>query len=238
MGLSYARVAKDEAKERVLCAARARRAFAVFTPGATVAAEAQRDACLLALLSEADLLLADGVGVSLAARLAGEGKIETVRGIELAEDLLAAAAREGLRVFFYGGREGVAVHAAAAMRRRYPNLLIRCASGYGKDPMDDVLAFSPHLLFVCLGVPRQEAYIAKNAARFSCACLGLGGSFDVWSGSVRRAPRALTRMGLEWLWRTLFDVRRVSRLLPLPLYFGKCAAVGVRKLLHKPQKTR
>ncbi len=236
LSLRYARVTEDEAIKKVLCEARARRAFAVFTPGATVAARAETDTRLLALLSRADLLLADGVGVSLAARLAGEGRIETVRGIELGERLLAYAAKEGLRVFFYGGKEGVAVRAAAAVRKKYPSISIRCASGYGKDPAPDILAFRPHLLFVCLGVPRQEAYIARNASRFSSACLGLGGSFDVWAGDARRAPCALRTAGLEWLWRTALDVRRVRRLLPLPVYFGKCAAAGVKKLLHKSQK--
>ena len=236
LSLSYRRLSPDEAKKTVLRAARAGEGLSVFTPGAAVAARAEREGHLLSLLQRGDLLLADGVGTRLAARLAGEGVLSVVRGIELGESLLSAAAKEGLRVFFYGGKRGVAVRAAAAVRKKYPTLEIRCADGYGENPARDILAFSPHLLFVCLGFPRQEAYIARYKDCFCCPCLGLGGSFDVWSGDLSRAPRALRRLGLEWLWRTALEPKRAVRLLPLPLYFLRCAATGMKKLLHKRQK--
>ena len=238
LSLTYARLSPEEAKERVLCAAREGKHLSVFTPGATVAAKAEKDGALRALLESGDLILADGVGCRLAARFAREGRLSVVRGIELGEALLDEAEREGLRVFFYGGRKGVAVRAAAAVRKKHPSLEIRCADGYGEDPLNDILAFSPHLLFVCLGSPRQELYIVRRKQALSCACLGLGGSFDVWSGDLARAPRFLRLMGLEWLWRTLLEPKRICRLLPLPAYFLKCADKGLTKLLHKRQKSR
>ena len=236
LSLTYDAVTLAKATDAVLASARERRRLCVFTPGATVGAAAERDASLRTLLSHADLLLADGVGVSLASRLAGAGGIKTVRGISLGEAVLRRGGREGLRVFFYGGREGVAARAAEHWKKQYPRLVFATASGYGEAPTEEILAFSPDILFVCLGVPRQEAYIAENVARFSFPCLALGGSLDVWSGKVRRAPRVLQRMGLEWLWRTLLEPRRVGRLLPLPAYFARCTVAGIKKLLRKRQK--
>ena len=236
LSLSYDCLALKEATDAVLAAAREGRSLCVFTPGATVGAAAMRDKELRSLLSRADLLLADGVGVSLASRLAKEGKIETVRGISLGEEVLRRGGREGLRVFFYGGREGVAARAAENWRRRYPRLVFGTAHGYGEEPTEKILAFAPDVLFVCLGVPRQERYACENAARFSFPVLALGGSLDVWSGDLLRAPRVFQKMGLEWLWRVLLEPRRARRLLPLPAYFLSCAAAGVKKLLRKRQK--
>lgn len=236
LSLFYDALSLPEARDAVLRAARERRFFAVFTPCATVAAAAERDGALLSLLLSGDLLLADGVGVSLASRLAGEGRLRTVRGIELGEALFPFAEREGLRVFFYGGKEGVARRAAENIKGRYPSLVIGCASGYGEEPTEKIRAFSPNILFVCLGVGRQEAFIAKNARRLPFACLGLGGSLDVWSGEVRRAPRVLRTVGLEWLWRTALRPSRIKRLLPLPAYFCKCVGAHAKKLLRKCQK--
>lgn len=236
LSLEYDAVTLSEATKAVLSAAKEKRALRVFTPGATVAAAAEKDRELLSLLLRADLLLADGVGVALASRLAGEGKTETVRGIALGEEVLAEAGRAGLRVFFYGGREGVAERAAEKWKARYPRLFFATASGYGVDPTEEILAFSPDILFVCLGVPRQEAYILKNAESLCCPSLALGGSLDVWSGDVLRAPRIFQKMGLEWLWRTALEPWRAKRLLPLPAYFYRCASVGFKKLLRKRQK--
>ena len=124
LSMNYDALSMREACDAVLAAAREGRALKVFTPCATVAAAAERDGALLSLLLKGDIVLADGVGVSLASLLAGEGRLRTVRGIELGEALLPLAAREGLRVFFYGGREGVARRAAENIKGRYPSLVI------------------------------------------------------------------------------------------------------------------
>jgi len=238
LSLGYSTLSLEEAAVLVLRAAREGRALSVFTPGATVAAAAQKDGTLLSLLKQADLLLPDGVGCALASRLAGAGELGTVAGIELAERLLSLAAKEGMRIFFYGGKGGVALRAAERMLRKYPNLKIACADGYGEDPIEKITAFRPQLLFVCLGFPRQERWIASHKPILSCPALGLGGTFDVWSGDLRRAPPLIRRMGLEWLWRTLRQPRRLARLLPLPRYFAACARAGALRFLQNFQKKR
>lgn len=238
LSLDYSALTLEETAALILRAAREGRALSVFTPGATLAAAAQRDTALLSLLKQADLLLPDGVGCSLASRLAGAGRLKAIAGIELAERLLSLAAKEGMRIFFYGGKGGVALRAAERMLRKYPNLKIACADGYGEDPAAEIAAFRPQLLFVCLGFPRQERWIVSHQPILSCPALGLGGTLDVWSGDLRRAPRFFRLAGLEWLWRTVRQPRRFTRLLPLPRYFSACARAGTRRFLQNFQKKR
>ena len=89
-----------------------------------------------------------------------------------------------------------------------------------------------------MGFPRQEEWIVQNANKLPSVriFMGLGGSLDVWAGEVRRAPRLLRTLGLEWLWRTALEPSRAKRLLPLPAYFYRCLGAGARKLLRKCQK--
>lgn len=221
-GLSYFGEGCDAALAAAVAACREGRPFAVFTPGATVAARAAREASLSSLLRRADLLLPDGKGVSLAARLCGSGRLSAVAGIDFAERLMARMAEEGGRVFLYGGREGVAARAAERLGEKYPALLFRVADGYGEDPWERAAAHRPQIVCVGLGVPRQEAWIAENKHRVGGVMIGVGGALDVWSGDKRRAPALLRRAGLEWAWRTLLEPKRFPRLLPLPRYYLTC----------------
>lgn len=226
MGLSYYDGSLLHALRYCERAACDRIPTAVFTPGATVAARADRDATLFSLLQRADLLLPDGMGCLLAARLSGVSLHARIAGIDFAERLLALTEGASPRVFFYGGRAGVAERAAARMRARYPGLIISSADGYGEEPCSRIAAFRPHITCVCLGAGRQEAWIDQNKEAIGGVLLGLGGALDVWAGDVRRAPRPLQRAGLEWAWRTLLAPRRIPRLFPLPAYFYKCLRVG------------
>ena len=207
-------------------AALSRTPTAVFTPGATLAARAERDAAFLALLQRADLLLPDGRGCLLAARLCGSSLRMSLAGIDLAEAVFRVTESLSPRVFFYGARPGVAERAAAHMRARYPGLILSAVDGYGADPVARIAAFCPHIVCVCLGAGKQEAWIDQNKTRVGGLLLGLGGAFDVWAGDKRRAPRCFRRAGLEWAWRTALEPRRFVRLLPLPAYFWKCLRVG------------
>ena len=200
----------------------ARTPFAVFTPGATVAARAAKSPKLLALLREGDLILPDGVGCSLAARLAGYPSLARIAGIDFAEALFAASSPYTPRIFLYGGREGVAARAAARLRERYPWLILAHTDGYGDDPYKRISAFCPHITCVCLGAERQERWISTHKNEVGGVLMGLGGSLDVWSGDLHRAPLLLRRTGLEWAYRTLREPRRIPRLFPLPAYFAKC----------------
>lgn len=224
-GLAFFGGSLSDAVRLALPHLRSRRPFAVFTPGATVAARAAREESLFALLSRAELLLPDGKGICLAARLSGADALHRIAGIDFAEALFDACAPRETRVFLYGGEAEVAERAAASLREKYPHLIFAVADGYGEDPVERVRAFLPQIVCVCLGAGRQEAWIEANKAQVGGVLIGLGGSLDVWAGDKRRAPRLLQRMGLEWAWRTALEPKRVLRLLPLPRYFLRCLTV-------------
>ena len=151
-------------------------------------------------------------------------------GIEFAEALLATAPRP-YRLFLLGARPGIATKAGRFLEKRYPHVRI-CGmqDGYYAPEMAHavataVRAAAPDLLFVCLGSPRQEEWIAIH--RPPCLAIGLGGALDVWSGEIKRAPRVFREYGMEWLWRT---ARQPSRLARMPAL----AAFSARVLLHAP----
>ncbi len=194
----------------------------VVTPNALMLDACRRDASLSALLSRADLSLADGKGLLLAARLQGTPLPCRVAGISFGEALLARAAREGLRVFLLGGSKGVAARAAIRLKQRHPALAV-CGThdGYFEKTgtandrvLASVRAARPDILFVCFGFPLQERWIAANLSHLHGVRViaGLGGSLDVWSGDLARAPAWVSSVGLEWAWRMLRQPRRLKSL--------------------------
>ena len=193
----------------------ARRPAAIYTPNAEMACRAARSTAFSDLLNSADLLLPDGVGIQLAARMQGVS-LPRMPGIDFAEALLQSAPHSGYRLFLLGAAPGVARAAARRLTARYPHITI-CGiqDGYFAPEMAHAVACTirqaaPDLLFVCLGSPRQEEWIAMH--RPPCPALALGGALDVWSGRVRRAPQPVQRAGMEWLWRTLHQPARIKRL--------------------------
>ncbi len=235
--LVYRDIGVHEAAEYIRKAAKEQRFLAVFTPGAVAAAKAEREKETHHILSRGDLILPDGVGCRIAARLSGKKLRHVTPGIEVGEALMRLGNRDGMRVFLYGGREGVARDAAKRLSERFPRLVLATANGYGSSPLEEILRFRPHFLLVCLGFPKQENWILAHKERLSFPCLALGGSLDVYAGRLRRAPLFFRRMGLEWVWRTAREPKRIGRLLPLPRYFLGCARDGIRHLLQNFQKS-
>lgn len=198
----------------------------VFTPNADTVDRCRRDktGALRRVFASASLSVPDGIGIVWASRTLGTPLTERVAGIELGERLLALAAENGIPVCFLGGRDGIADEAAKRMRLRLPSLKIAYTHHgfFDKDGDEsaDVLRLigesGAKLLFVCFGAPSQEEWIHKNASALEKAgvlcAVGLGGSLDVWSGSVRRAPSFLRSLGLEWLYRSLSRPSRIGRI--------------------------
>ena len=202
----------------------------VVTPNALMVEKCRKDPQKAELLNRASLSLADGVGIQWAARRQGTPIRARIAGIEFGERLLAYAAQNGLLVFLLGGGEGVAELAANRLTARYPGLCI-CGTYWGYfDPFgeDDqrlisvLCATCPDVLLVCMGFPLQEEWIAEHLERLSSlqVIAGLGGSLDVWAGKLRRAPRWISRIGLEWAWRIALEPRKRLSQLPLLLRFG------------------
>lgn len=209
----------------------------VFTPNPTMLTRGARDPSFAATLKKADIRLPDGFGVCLGARLFGHGRLERVAGIDMGMRMLALASRQGYRVYFLGGKKGVAEKAAAHLKRRFPSLVI-CGTqdGYFTDEgktLEAIRAASPDILYVCLGSPVQEQFIARNALSLPSVSLfmGLGGSLDVWSGNKSRAPYLMQVSGLEWLWRMAHEPKRVREIPMIAHFFVLLAAEKGRELV-------
>lgn len=173
--------------------------------------------------SRATLLIADGVGLVLAGRILRLPRIPRVTGVGLFETLIGVAEAGGKRVFLYGAAAHVVSRAGEILRQRYPGLCIAGTQhGYERD-MEKVAAAieraRPDYLFVALGSPRQEKWIAAHLDRLPVRlAMGVGGTFDVLTGNVRRAPVFMQKLGLEWLYRLLSQPARAGRMANLPRF--------------------
>jgi len=186
---------------------------------------AQRDPRLLAALRSSALLVPDGIGVVLASRLLGLGRMERVPGSELMPRICEIAARRGVGIYLFGAAPEVNEKAAAVLRERYPRLQVAGRHhGYVAEVdmeriVADINASCAAILFLALGSPRQELWMGRYLARLNVRlCQGVGGTFDVIAGTVKRAPRAFIELHLEWLYRLLRNPRRLLRQTALPMF--------------------
>jgi N-acetylglucosaminyldiphosphoundecaprenol N-acetyl-beta-D-mannosaminyltransferase len=170
---------------------------------------------------KADLVVADGASLLFAARVFGRALKERVAGVDLFESLCARTAPAKLRVFFLGGRPGSADSAATQLRKRYPgfNVQTHCPSfGFEKNPAEldriesVIRTFRPHIVFVGFGAPKQEYWIHEHGRKIGAnVYIGIGGSFELVGGVVKRAPQWIQGLGFEWLYRLCREPRRLWR---------------------------
>jgi N-acetylglucosaminyldiphosphoundecaprenol N-acetyl-beta-D-mannosaminyltransferase len=234
---------QNEAMEAILRFARDKSGALIVTLGTEMVVYAQHDAAFREVLNASALSLCDTVGVLTVARQRGAALHERVTGVELVERLCQRAAKEGLPVYFFGGAEGVAADAAAILEVRFPGLMVAgTRNGFFSSEeegaiVDAIRASGAQILFVGLGSPRQELWLARNLSATGCgAGIGIGGSFDVISGRVKRAPMIYRRFGLEWLYRLMREPQRFRRQLALPYFVWLVALdrLGVRKQKGTP----
>ncbi len=195
----------------------------VVTLNAEMTMQAEQNPRLGDIIRQAELVIPDGAGIVLYLKWLGHA-IPRCPGIELAEALLAAFGRLGLGpICFFGGAPGVADRAAESLTARYPELAIATVQNGYLTPADEpaflqhLQTSQPRLILVGLGVPRQELWIAQH--RHLCPqaiWIGVGGSFDIWSGTKTRAPEWLRNNHLEWTYRLYQEPWRWKRMLALP----------------------
>ena len=213
-----------------------RRGAYVVTPNTEIVLAARKNRALRAALDAAALSLPDGAGVLIASRILKTPIAERIAGIDFAEALLARMEKQGKSVFLLGAKPGVAERAAEALRESCPGLVI-AGTEDGFRGMNDEAALigrinarSPDLLLVCLGSPKQELWMHRNAPRLKVGLMaGLGGALDVFAGDVKRSPEILRKCGLEWLYRLLLQPRRIGRCLALPLIVPAAIAERIRR---------
>jgi len=224
------------ASDRILEFAQRGAGAQVVTLGTEMIVYAQRDAGFKQVVNQSALSLCDTIGLLLVARLRGSRLRRRVTGVELIEDVCETAAGRGLSIFLLGGAAGVADSAAGALRRRYPAVLIAGTQhGYFADSQSEqvaqqIAASGAAILLAGLGFPRQEFWLARYLAATRCGVgVGVGGSFDVISGQVKRAPGVWQRFGLEWLYRLISEPHRWRRQLALPQFVWLVLADSIRR---------
>lgn len=186
---------------------------------------AQGDNKLLEQLRGANLLIPDGIGVVLAARLLGLGYAERVPGSELMPKICERAASKGYTVFLFGANQEVNARVVTTLQDRYPGIRIT-GSHHGyvtEEEMPSVIAYinkcEADILFVALGSPNQEIWMSRYLHGLNVkVCQGVGGTFDVIAGRVKRAPVAFRSLHLEWFYRLLSQPSRIFRQTALPMF--------------------
>ena len=217
------------------------RPHTVFTPNPEILLLARRDHAYASVLNGADLAPPDGTGVALVESIRARRRVRRWPGVDIGAELLRLAAARGDVVVLLGGRRGSAERAANRWRSSLPGLRIETlgsdvtfredgrAAGAGLDQelVERVNAHAPAVVLVGLGAPKQERWIADHAERLPSArvLVGVGGAFDMWGGTLRRAPGWMHALGLEWLWRLALEPARLPRMARATLVFPVLALV-------------
>ncbi|MBR1680691.1 WecB/TagA/CpsF family glycosyltransferase [bacterium] len=175
------------------------------------------------ILNEAELVIPDGIGIKIGLKINGIN-IQRITGIGFARALIEDAAKNSIPIALVGAKPSVIEKVQVKLKEEFPDLnIVYAHDGYFKENSElheDLKTSAPKILFVAMGVPKQEEFIYELKSILpSTLMIGIGGSFDVWSGEVQRAPEIWQKLGLEWLYRTIKQPERFKRIFPtLPLF--------------------
>ncbi len=223
LGVQYDNITMEEAIAAGRAFLTGTKAAYCVTPNAEMAYEAIHDENFRHVLNSADLVLPDGAGVVLGAKILKTPLKQKVAGIEFAQNMLHIYEELGSRLYLLGSKPGVAELAAQKMLEKHPNLKIcGTADGYFKDE-DEVIRrineAGADALYVCLGAPKQEYFMFRHRNELNVRLMaGLGGTLDGIAGTVKRAPKWMIKLQLEWLYRLIKEPRRLGRMMRLPKF--------------------
>ena len=223
MGLQFDNITMVEAMDAAKALLQGEHAARVVTPNAEIAYEALHDENMRTLLNSAELMLPDGAGVVLASKILKTPLKQKVAGVDFADGLLGVLETTGQSLYLLGSKPGIGELAAQKMMQKHPRLRIAgIADGYFQDEapvIDKINASGADVLFVCLGAPKQEQFMARHQKALHVKLMaGLGGTLDSFAGTVKRAPKWMIRCNLEWLYRLIKEPKRFGRMLRLPKY--------------------
>lgn len=223
LGVGFDNVTMEEAVQRGLDLIHSGGTHYVVTPNPEIVEVCRENSAAMSAVNGADLVIADGIGVIKGAAMLGTPLKEKVPGIEFAAKLMEKMAAERLSLFLLGAKPGVAETAAKRLEAQYPGLkLVGFHDGYFQEDapvVEEIHASGADVVFVCLGAPKQELWMARNGAETGGKLLcGLGGSLDVFAGVAERAPKFWTEHGLEWFYRLCKEPKRIGRMMKLPLF--------------------
>lgn len=205
----------------------------IVTPNPEMVMAAEKDKEFLEILNKADLTVPDGFGLILASHYLRRPLEERVTGVDLMLDICRLAEQKKCSVFFLGGDEGVAKKTTDTLQKKIPQLKIAGAESGGiinnqeltisnQQLLEKINNTKPDILFVAFGAGKQEKWIVYNSKNLSTVkiAMGVGGAFDFISGKIKRAPRSIQKIGLEWLWRLFMQPKRWKRILTATIKFS------------------
>jgi len=225
LGVRIDRVNLTDAQNKVLDFLKEDKLHMIFTPNSEIIMAVQKDQHLMDVLNNADMLIADGIGVVYASKILGKPLPERVAGFDLASRLIPILANNHYSLYIFGGAPGVAEIAKAKLEEKNPGLrIVGVHDGYfdsqkEQEIINDINSKKPDVLFVCLGAPKQEKWIYEHREQLHVkVCMGIGGSVDVFAGKAKRAPEIYQKLGLEWFYRLMKEPWRYKRMLALPKF--------------------
>lgn len=206
----------------------------VVTPNAEIMHMCIKEPQVRQAVCAADLIVPDGIGVVLAAKIMKKPLQEKVAGIDLAANLLGELEKKGKKLFLLGAKPGVAKAAAAKMTEIHPRLQIAgMHDGYFEEDgpvIAQINQSGADALFVCLGAPKQEMWMNRYRDQIQThLMMGLGGVLDVYAGNVKRAPDLFVKLGLEWFYRLLKQPSRLGRMMKLPAFLIRAMAARLSR---------
>lgn len=229
LGVSISNVTMNEARNKVKEFVKSDKFHSIYTPNPEIVMLAKNDPEFHQILEGADLVVPDGIGVVIASKIKKNPLPERVAGYDLVQNTMQDAVKEGYKYYFFGSKPGISEEAAVKMRETYPGIeIVGTRNGYFKpedeaEIIADINASGANILLVALGAPKQEKWIEANKHLMPNVrvAIGVGGSLDVMSGNVKRAPKAFQKLGLEWFYRLLKEPTRFKRMLVLPEFLIK-----------------
>ena len=209
----------------------------IVTPNPEICLQAKKNQRYQNILNNAFLSLPDGFGLKIGARVLGQRLQNRVTGVDFTLELMKLAAEKNWRVFLFGGEERIAQRCQKVLEEKYKGLEVvgtiegrisnfkfqisnQCQISNDKV-IQTINKSRADILLVALGAPLQEKWIAENLARLSTVklAIGIGGTFDFIAGRVKRAPKLIRKLGLEWLWRLILEPWRWRRIYNAVLKF-------------------
>lgn len=200
----------------------------VFAPNTEFIMMAQKDKEFYDILKKADLATPDSVGVMMGGKKQKKPFKQRIPGQAYFRKVLEVGEKENWTFYLLGGKGDVPRLAAENVKKDFPNInIVGYHEGFfEKDSEEEVIAeinsLESNVLFVAMGAPLQEKWIAKHQSELKCdIAAGQGGTFDYEAGVIKRAPVIIQRLGIEWLWRLILQPKRIIRMMALPIYYLK-----------------
>ena len=200
----------------------------VVAPNVEFIMTAQKDEAFFNILKSAQLATPDSVGIEIAAKLQKKPLKQRIPGQAYFRKILQMGEQEGWTFYLLGGKGNTASKASENVKKLYPNLkIVGTHEGFfeadsEEKVIEEINHLKPNVLFVAMGAPSQEKWIHhhKNELQVDVAA-GQGGTFDYEAGKIKRAPKLVQKLCIEWLWRLILQPTRIKRMIVLPIYLMK-----------------